>query len=72
VAVDVDMGVKTNEWNLLKHQFDALVHGECVDGDSIEKVFDAQIRRRFAELINRIAEPPKPKRIRAIAKDLKR
>ncbi len=66
------MGVKTNEWNLLKLQFDALVHGECVDGDSIEKVFDAQIRRRFAELINRIAEPPKPKRIRAIAKDLKR
>ncbi len=66
------MGVKTNEWNLLKLQFDALVLGECVDGDSIEKVFDAQIRRRFAELINRIAEPPKPKRIRAIAKDLKR
>jgi hypothetical protein len=66
------MGVETNKWNLLKHQFDALVRGEGVDGDSIEKTFDAQIRRRFAELINRTAEPPRPKRIRAIAKDLKR
>ena len=53
------MGVETNKWNLLKHQFDALVRGEGVDGDSIEKTFDAQIRRRFAELINRTAEPPK-------------
>ena len=29
---------KTNEWNLLKHQFDALVHDESVDADSIEKI----------------------------------
>lgn len=56
------MSVETNEWNLLRHQFDALVHDEGVDGDSIEKIFDAQIRRRFAELINRTVEPPKPNR----------
>lgn len=47
------------EWNLLKTQFDALVYGEGVDADSIEKTFDAEIRRRFAELINRTAEQPK-------------
>jgi hypothetical protein len=46
---------KTNEWNLLKAQFDALVHDESVDADSIEKILDAQFRRRFAELINRAA-----------------
>ena len=46
---------KTNEWNLLKDQFDALVHDESVDADSIEKILDAQFRRRFAELINRAA-----------------
>ena len=44
------------EWNLLKHQFDALVHDEIVDADSIEKIFDEQIRRRFAEMINRAVE----------------
>ena len=47
---------KTNEWNLLKDQFDALVHDESVGSDSIEKIFDAQFRRRFAELINRATE----------------
>ena len=41
-----------NEWNLLKHQFDALVHDESVDADCIEKAFDEQVRRRFAEIIN--------------------
>ncbi|HEY6382192.1 MAG TPA: hypothetical protein VIY07_10360 [Pseudolabrys sp.] len=44
------------EWNLLKHQFDALVHDEIVGADSIEKTFDEQVRRRFAEMINRAAE----------------
>jgi hypothetical protein len=44
------------EWNLLKHQFDALVHDEIVDADSIEKIFDEQVRRRFAEIINRAVE----------------
>ena len=46
---------KTNEWNLLKDQFDALVHDENVSDDSIEKILDAQFRRRFVELINRAA-----------------
>ena len=49
-----------NEWNLLKHQFDALVHNESVvDADSIEKTFDYEVRCRFVELINRAAEPSK-------------
>ena len=47
---------KTNEWDLLKHQFEALVQNESVDPDSIEKVLDDQVRRRFAELINRAAD----------------
>jgi hypothetical protein len=56
------MGVETNEWNFVKRQFDALVRGEDVEADSIEKTFDAQIRRRFAELINRAAGPSKQNR----------
>ena len=44
-----------NEWNSLKHQFDALVQDEAVDPD-IEKTFDEQVRRRFAEFINRAME----------------
>ena len=44
---------KPNEWNLLKHQFDALVHDESVGADEIEEILDVQFRRRFAELINR-------------------
>ena len=44
---------KTNEWDLLKHQFEALVRDESVDPDSIEQVLDDHIRRRIAELINR-------------------
>ena len=47
---------KTNEWNLLKDQFDALVHDESVGADSIEEIFDTQFRRRFTELINRATE----------------
>ena len=47
---------KTNEWDLLKRQFDALVHDEGVGAESIEEIFDAQFRRRFAELINQISE----------------
>ena len=43
---------KTNEWNLLKDQFNALVHDETVHEDSIEKFLDEQIRRRFGEFIN--------------------
>jgi hypothetical protein len=48
---------KTNEWNLLKHQFDALVHDESVGADSIE--LDADFSRRFAKLINRVCGPSK-------------
>ena len=44
-----------DEWNSLKHQFDVLVRGEAVDPD-IEKTFDDQVRRRFAEFINRAME----------------
>ena len=47
---------KTNEWNLVKDQFDALVHDESVHEDSIEKFLDDQIRRRFGEWISRAAE----------------
>jgi hypothetical protein len=48
--------LKTNEWNSLKDQFDALIYGESVREDSIEKLFDDQIRRRFSEWITRTAE----------------
>jgi hypothetical protein len=48
---------KTNEWNLLKDQFDALVHDKSVHKDSIEKFLDDQIRRRFGEWISRATEP---------------
>jgi hypothetical protein len=47
---------KTNEWNLLKHQFDALAHKESTDADSIEKIFDAEFRHQFTELIDRTAQ----------------
>ena len=47
---------KTNEWSLLKSQFDALVHDEGVREDSIEMFCDDQIRRRFAECITRAAQ----------------
>ena len=47
---------KTNEWNLLKDQFDALVYGESAHEDSVEKLFDDQIRRRFGEWISRVMD----------------
>jgi hypothetical protein len=46
---------KANEWDLLKRQFDALVHDECVDADSMDKIFDDPFRHRFAELITQTA-----------------
>ena len=46
---------KTNEWNLLKHQFDALAHKEGAGADSVEVIFDRKFRRRFTELINQTA-----------------
>jgi hypothetical protein len=48
--------LKTNEWNSLKDQFDALMYGESVREDSIEMLFDDQIRRRFGEWITRTAD----------------
>jgi hypothetical protein len=46
----------TSEWNLLKHQFDALVHNESADAASIEKIFDAEFRHQFTELIDQTAQ----------------
>jgi hypothetical protein len=45
----------TKESNLLKQQFDELVHDESVAANSIEEIFDIQFRRRFAELITQTA-----------------
>ena len=53
----------TNEWELLRQQFDATTHDESVE--SIEEIFNAQFRRRFADLINQIAQPDSPKRPRS-------
>jgi predicted methyltransferase len=50
------MSTDTNEWDLLKDQFDVLVHDESVRSDSTENIFDDQFYRRFAELINRVME----------------
>jgi len=47
---------KLNEWELLKDQFDARVR----ESSDIEVIFDAEFRRRFSELINRVAEPDRP------------
>jgi hypothetical protein len=44
---------QTNEWSLLKDQFDALVRDEGMPEDSIERLCDDQISRRFAEWIIR-------------------
>ena len=46
---------KTNEWDLLRRQFDALTHDESVE--SIEDILDAQFRRRFTDLINQVLHP---------------
>ena len=43
------------EWNLLKQQFDELVHDKMRAADSIEEVLDAEFRCRFVDLINRTA-----------------
>jgi hypothetical protein len=42
---------KSDEWNLLKDQFAALVHNEGVRQDCLEQILDDGIRRRFGELI---------------------
>jgi hypothetical protein len=43
--------LKTNEWNLLKEEFNALVHNEGVGKDNLHQLLDDQNRRRFGELI---------------------
>jgi hypothetical protein len=48
---------KTNEWNLLKRQFDELAHDDSASRDSIE--LDADFHRRFAALMNRVCGPSK-------------
>lgn len=45
---------QTNEWNILRNQFDALTHDESVE--SIEDILDEEFRRRFAELIKQTAQ----------------
>ena len=49
---------KAKDTDLLISGFaeDALVHDESVETDSIEKTLDDQVRRRFAEIINRAVE----------------
>jgi hypothetical protein len=48
---------KTYEWNLLKRQFGELARDDSAGPDSIE--LDADFRRRFAKLINRVCGPSK-------------
>ena len=46
-----------DEFGLLLDQFHAVVRE---GSDTIEDIFDAEFRRRFSELINRVAEPSRP------------
>jgi hypothetical protein len=52
-----DIGVisRTNEWNLLKYQFDELARDASAGPDGI----DADFHRRFAQLMNRFCGPSK-------------
>jgi hypothetical protein len=47
---------KNNQWELLRRQFDALVHDECTSAESIDEILDLQFRRRFSELIEQTAQ----------------
>jgi hypothetical protein len=47
---------KANEWDLLKRQFDALMHNESAGVESLDEIFDVEFRCRFAELINQTAQ----------------
>ena len=42
--------LKTNEWNLLRDQFRALMNNEGGHEDSLEQFVDDGIRRRFGEV----------------------
>jgi len=50
---------KTNEWNLLKDQFDALVRNEGVRQGSLEQALDYEILRRFGEVIASVGDQTK-------------
>jgi hypothetical protein len=54
---NIDVMSETNEWNLLKRQFDELTRDDSAGSDSIE--LDADFHHRFAELMNRICGPSK-------------
>jgi hypothetical protein len=43
---------KTNEWTLLKDQFDALVHDEDMREGGTEMSVDGDVFRRFGEWIS--------------------
>ena len=47
---------KANEWELIKRQFETLMHDENVDAESIDEILDVQFRHRFTELINQAAQ----------------
>lgn len=47
---------KANEWELIKRQFDALIHDENVSAESIDKILDVQFRHRFTELMDQTAQ----------------
>jgi len=48
---------KTNEWNLIKREFDQLARDDGAGQDSVE--LDADFHRRFAALMNRVCGPSK-------------
>jgi len=54
---DVGVMSKTNEWNLIKREFDELARDDSAGQDSVE--LDADFHRRFAELMNRVCGPSK-------------
>jgi hypothetical protein len=51
-----------SEWKSPKDQFDEPIHNERAQGDDVEKLFDAEIRRRFGEMISRSLLKPKAHR----------
>jgi hypothetical protein len=57
VEACMSSGHELNEFGLLLDQFHAVVRE---GSDTIEDIFDAEFRRRFSELINRVAEPDRP------------
>jgi hypothetical protein len=45
-----------NEWDLVKRQFNALMHDESAGAENVEEILDVQFRRRFADLITQTAQ----------------